>query len=44
MRLPGGGPPVGRGLVVVDPDGWSLRELPGAPAPARPIDVGFTPW
>ncbi|VVJ20428.1 Uncharacterised protein [Amycolatopsis camponoti] len=43
MCLPAGGPPVGRSLVVVDPADWSLRELPGAPALARPIDVGFAP-
>lgn len=43
MCLPAGGPSVGRSLVVVDPADWSLRELPGAPALARPIDVGFAP-
>ncbi|MFI6422889.1 PQQ-dependent sugar dehydrogenase [Streptomyces sp. NPDC050842] len=43
MTLPPGGPQLGRHLLMVDPDDWSTRGLPGEPELHRPIDVGFAP-
>ncbi len=43
MTTPSGQRRVGRGLALIDPADWSLRELRSGPPLQRPIDVAFRP-
>jgi glucose/arabinose dehydrogenase len=43
MTAPPGHPQVGRDLLLVDPEDWSTRPLPGGPKTHRPIDVAVSP-
>jgi glucose/arabinose dehydrogenase len=36
------GPRVGRSLAVIDPEGWTMQEIPDTPL-SRPIDVVYDP-